>query len=188
MCTYCDAQTLTNFAKVKILQHYSISNSYLSFPGNNISPTFPTTSQSQLDSSPHSICPIPSVSGIWERDHMSQIAIVGTLHALIYFSSTYIVQALAAGSIENCFLQACYIGHCAHLSNYPMPSQNLSYVRPWFQTNLWKTSRLGSGIVGVKSLQIMITQSQDCATYLHNLQIGVQFPDSENAQCNLTSS
>jgi len=41
---------------------------------------------------------------------MSDITIAGTLHVLIYFSSTYIVQALATESIENCFLQACYVG------------------------------------------------------------------------------
>ena len=63
----------------------------------SVQPSLWLISQLQRDSSPHSICPIPSVSGIWEWDHMSQIAIAGTLCTLIYFSSTYIVQALATG-------------------------------------------------------------------------------------------
>jgi len=49
---------------------------------------------------------------------MSQIAVAFTLHTLIYFSSTYIVQALATGKIENSFLQACYVDivHFSQLS------------------------------------------------------------------------
>ena len=52
----------------------------------SVQPSLWLISQLQRDSSPHSICPIPSVSGIWEWDHMSQIAIAGTL-ARLYTSA-----------------------------------------------------------------------------------------------------
>jgi len=111
------------------------------------------------------------------RPHSWHTSCAYVLQQHLHCSSSY-------HQIKSCFLQACYMG-IVHIFPTILCGLKILVMPLIPKKKPPKTSRVGSGIVGVKSLQNVITQS---CKILCNLQVGVQFPDSMNAQYNLNSA
>jgi len=73
--------------------------------------------------------------------------------------------------------------HRATLDLWSAPVQGITIMESSRRSSVSQLRH--SHPVSLLCLQNVLAQSQDCANVLHNLKIGIQFPDSENVQHNL---